>query len=195
MPKLTDTQLVILSAAAQRDGGSVLPLPASLTTNKGAAAAVLKSLVKRGLIAEQPAGRDYETWREVDGRRTTLVITEAGLEAIGVDPDQDTDASAGANKTKPKKRRRKATTPTANAGTAPPAASPAARPGTKQALLIDLLRRDGGATIGEIVAAIGWQPHSVRGAISGSVKKKLGLPVTSEAIEGRGRVYRIAAGG
>ncbi len=194
MPKLTDTQLVILSAAAQRDGGAILPLPASLTINKGAAAAVLKSLVKRGLIAERPAGRDDETWREVDGQRTMLVITEAGLEAIGVEPDHDSDASAGTAKTKPKKRRHKATTPTANAGTAPHASSTAVRPGTKQAMLIEMLRRNGGASIGEIVEATGWQPHSVRGAISGAVKKKLGLTVTSETVEGSGRVYRIVAG-
>lgn len=196
MPKLTDTQLVILSAAAQRDGGAVLPLPASLTINKGAAAAVLKSLVKRGLIAEQPAGRDDEPWREVDGRRMTLAVTEAGLEAIGVETDHAAAASAGTAKTKPKKKRRdKTTTPAAGADTMPHGSSPAVRPGTKQALLIDLLRRDGGATIGEIVEAIGWQPHSVRGAISGAVKKKLGLIVASETVDGRGRVYRIAERG
>ena len=43
----------------------------------------------------------------------------------------------------------------------------------------------------EIVEAIGWQPHSVSGAISGALKKKLGLTVESEVVEGRGRVYRI----
>ena len=196
MPKLTDTQLVILSAAAQRDGGAVLPLPASLTINKGAAAAVLKSLVKRGLIAEQPAGRDDEPWREVDGQRMTLAVTEAGLEAIGVETDHAPAVSAGTAKTKPKKKRRaKAATPVASADAALHGSSPAVRPGTKQALLIDLLRRDGGATIGEIVEAIGWQPHSVRGAISGAVKKKLGLIVASETVDGRGRVYRIAERG
>ncbi len=68
----------------------------------------------------------------------------------------------------------------------------AVRPGTKQALLIDLLTRKKGATIEEIVEATGWQPHSVRGAISGALKKKLGLAVTSEKVGGRGRVYRIA---
>ena len=72
--------------------------------------------------------------------------------------------------------------------------SPAVRAGTKQMLLIDLLERKRGATVPEIVKAIGWQPHSVRGAISGSLKKKLGLAVTSETVEGRGRVYRIARG-
>ena len=56
MPKLTDTQLVILSAAAQRDGGTVLPLPESLKINKAAAARTIKSLTNRGLIFEQPAG-------------------------------------------------------------------------------------------------------------------------------------------
>ncbi len=70
-----------------------------------------------------------------------------------------------------------------------------ARAGTKQALLIDLLKRKTGATIDDLVKATGWQPHSVRGAISGTLKKKLGLTVTSEPIEKRGRVYRIVGRG
>lgn len=74
--------------------------------------------------------------------------------------------------------------------------SPAAvRPGTKQALLIDLLNRKKGATIDDAVKATGWQPHSVRGAISGTLKKKLGLTVASEIIGNRGRVYRIVGQG
>jgi hypothetical protein len=77
-----------------------------------------------------------------------------------------------------------------------PATAPAkARPETKQAILIAQMQRKEGATIGELVRVTGWQAHSVRGAISGALKKKLGLAVTSEKIEGRGRVYRIAAGG
>jgi len=72
---------------------------------------------------------------------------------------------------------------------------PLARAGTKQATLIDLLRPPGGATIAHLVKATGWQPHSVRGAISGALKKKLGLAVTSEPIEKRGRVYRIVGRG
>ncbi len=63
--------------------------------------------------------------------------------------------------------------------------------GTKQAILIEMLRRPKGATIQQMTTKTGWQPHSVRGAISGTLKKKLGLPVTSETVEGRGRVYRI----
>ena len=64
--------------------------------------------------------------------------------------------------------------------------------GTKQAILIEMLRRPNGATIQQMTAKTGWQPHSVRGAISGTLKKKLGLAVISETVEGRGRVYRIA---
>ena len=66
------------------------------------------------------------------------------------------------------------------------------RKGTKQALLVGLLDRPEGATIDEIIAATGWQPHTVRGAFAGALKKRLGLTITSEKREGRGRVYRFA---
>ncbi len=73
-------------------------------------------------------------------------------------------------------------------------AKPSAHRGTKQATLIEMLSRPKGATIADLVTATGWQAHSVRGAISGSLKKKLGLRVTSETVEARGRVYRISGG-
>jgi len=62
---------------------------------------------------------------------------------------------------------------------------------TKQQIMIDLLRRPEGAGIDEITAATGWQSHTVRGAMSGALKKKLGLEITSKKVEGLGRVYRI----
>ncbi len=176
MPKLTDTQLVILSAAARRKDGTVLPLPRSLKVNKAAATTVLKSLLKKGLVAERPAAADEAHWRETrDGGRTALAISDAGLQAIGVDADRKT--SKQSSSTKPQ------------GGTSPAAG----RPGTKQALLIDLLKRKKGATIEKIVEATGWQAHSVRGAISGALKKKLGLMVTSEKPGDGPRRYRIAA--
>ena len=64
------------------------------------------------------------------------------------------------------------------------------RADSKQALLIAMLRRDEGATIEQIVEATGWQRHTCRGAISGALKKRLGLAVISGKIDGR-RVYRI----
>ena len=63
---------------------------------------------------------------------------------------------------------------------------------TKQQMLIDLLKRPEGATIDEIVAATEWQKHTARGALSGALKKRLGLTIHAEPEPGRGRVYRIA---
>jgi hypothetical protein len=54
-----------------------------------------------------------------------------------------------------------------------------------------MLKRRDGATIEEIVKAFDWQPHTVRGAIAGALKKKLGLNIVSEKDENRGRIYRI----
>ncbi|WP_322890679.1 MULTISPECIES: DUF3489 domain-containing protein [unclassified Yoonia] len=73
------------------------------------------------------------------------------------------------------------------------AKTPRVRSGTKQAQVIALLQRPEGATIAEIVEATAWQAHSARGMISGALKKKLGLAVTSAEVDGRGRVYWIGA--
>ena len=67
----------------------------------------------------------------------------------------------------------------------------APRPDTKLARLIALLERKRGATIGDLMEATGWQAHSVRGALSGSLRKKFGHTISSEKVNGRGRVYRI----
>ncbi len=66
------------------------------------------------------------------------------------------------------------------------------RESTKEALLIDMLRRPEGATIAQIMTATGWQAHTCRGAFAGALKKKRGLTVTSEKPEGGSRVYRLA---
>jgi hypothetical protein len=72
------------------------------------------------------------------------------------------------------------------------AAKPQIREGTKQATLIAMLRRPEGADLDEIAEATGWQKHTIRGAISGALKKKLGLEVTSTK-DGQGRrIYKLA---
>ncbi len=63
---------------------------------------------------------------------------------------------------------------------------------SKQATLIRLLKRPGGATIDEMAEATGWQRHSIRGLMSGALKKRLKLSIASEKEE-RGRIYRITA--
>ena len=201
MPDLTDTQLVILSAAAQREDGAVLPVPKSLKIKGSAVTKTLEGLRKKGLLEEMPAARDSEAWRKTDGgQRMMLVITESGLRAIDGGPDGKTDKKPAAKnrqakKPQPKKRRGRAASKPAAAESKSKRSPPAVRQGTKQALLIDLLKRKNGASIDDIVKATGWQAHSVRGAISGALKKKLGLTVTSEPVEKRGRVYRIVERG
>jgi len=65
-------------------------------------------------------------------------------------------------------------------------------PATKQARLIALLCRRRGATVAEMTAVTGWQPHSVRSALSRRFRKMLGLAVVSRVVRRRGRVYRLA---
>ena len=214
MTKLSDTQAVILSAASQRDDGAVLPLPETLKIKGGAVHKVLGSLKAKGLIAHQGAPRGDDP--------PPLRITRAGLQAIGVEPDDgetgqaevdtaatsaeaapagDTPAptTAGDDEAAPGKRRAK--TKAAKRGEAAPADKPKPRAGTKQALMIDLLKRPEGATVEQIAEATGWQHHTIRGAISGALKKKLGLTVEATrtrevgpnktGAKGSATVYRI----
>jgi predicted ArsR family transcriptional regulator len=94
---------------------------------------------------------------------------------------------------KPKQKTSKRTTSAtkqASVKAAKPASAKAAD--TKQQRLIELLKRPQGATIAQLAKALGWQKHTVRGTISGALKKRLGLTITSEK-EDAGRVYRISA--
>jgi hypothetical protein len=215
MTKLSDTQAVILSAAAQRDDGAVLPLPETLKIKGGAVDKVLGSLKAKGLIDHQcvPHG-DHPP---------PLRITRAGLQAIGVETEDDaprgatpadtgatapdsgveaveapapaTEADCAAPRAKRKARAR------AKPGQAAPADRPTPRAGTKQALMIDLLKGAEGATVEQIAAATGWQHHTIRGAISGALKKKLGLTIEATrtrevgpnkvGAKGSATVYRI----
>ena len=187
MTKLSDTQAVILSAAAKRDGHNVLPLPPNL--RGGAAAKVVETMIAKGLIEEVDANlRGSEpVWRETsDGHGVTVVATDAGLAAIGIEPEDANTSPAGATYAPTEE-------PAPDVPTEPDPAPKARTPreGTKQATLIAMLRAPDGASIEEIMAATGWQSHTVRGAIAGALKKKLGLEVTSEKVEERGRVYKV----
>ncbi len=71
--------------------------------------------------------------------------------------------------------------------------TPPAREGSKKAEVLALLRREGGATLPELMTATGWQAHSVRGFLSGALGKKMGLTVESAKREDGTRVYSIGA--
>lgn len=179
MPQLTEAQCLILTAGAQRRDNLALPLPKGLV---GAAAKMaVGKMIERGWLQEVEANlrRGEPLWRETgDGHGTTLIVTDAGLLAVGIEPVVVQSMAAIRDRAK------------AEPEVEPKAATP--RTGTKQALLIAMLQARDGATMGEIIAATGWQAHTVRGAMSGALGKKLGLVVTSAKEEDRGRVYRIS---
>jgi hypothetical protein len=179
MPKLTDTQTIILSAGAQRTDNIALPLPKGLA---GAAAKMaVTKMIEHGWLQEVDANlrRNEPLWRETgDGHGTTLVVTDAGLLAIGIEPEVVKTVVAIREHA---------------AKTAAPKPS-SQRAGTKQAMLIAMLQTPEGATIAEIVAVTGWMAHTARGVISGVLKKKLGLAITVAKVEGRGMVYCLPIG-
>jgi hypothetical protein len=213
MTYLSDTARVVLAAAAQRDDLSVLPFPDGVKAKGGAEQKVLAGLRKRGFV------RIIET----PGRPQRIVITSEGMAAIGIEPDDGetgpTEADTGATSadagvqaveapapatgadggaTRAKRKAEAKSTKPEKAG---PGKKPTPRAGTKQAQLIEMLKRPEGATVEQIAAATGWQHHTIRGAISGALKKKLGLTVEATrtrevgpnrtGAKGSSTVYRI----
>jgi len=179
MTKLTETQTIILTAGAKRPEYIAMPLPKGLA---GAAAKMsVTKMIEHGWLQEVDASssRGEPLWRETgDGHGTTLVVTDAGLLAIGIEPVVVKTMTA------------------IHQHAAEPAAPkpPTPRAGTKQAMLISLLQAPEGATMEAMITATCWKPHTLRGAMSRALGKKLGLIVTS-AKEGDGaRVYRISPG-
>jgi len=171
MTRLADTQSLILSAGAQRPDNIAMPLPKGL--HGAAAKKVVTMMVGRGWLEEVEANlrRGEPLWRETgDGHGTTLVVTDTGLLAIGIEPVVVKTVVAIREQA-------------AKAATLKP---PTQRTGTKQAQIIAMLQRPEGATVAEMVTATGWLAHTVRGPISGALKKKLGLSVATEKVEGRG---------
>ncbi len=167
MTKLSDTQLVLLTSASQRSDGHLFPLPEG-TSPGGALTKSASGLIKRSFAAEMEVTSPEQTWREDGNLRLGLVITEAGRDAI----------------------KGKATPPPAPAA-AVDQPDPAAARTTKSTQVIDLLKREQGATLQELVEATGWLPHTTRAALTG-VRKK-GHAVSKEK-RGEATCYRIAEG-
>ena len=167
---LNPNQQTILEHAAQNSGGKIAWFPEHI--KGGARAKVLEGLFKRALIT--PYGDEW-------------IVAAEGYDALGLprpgalpptitldDPELEADvASAEASwqtaKDKPHRT----------------------RPDSKQALVIGLLQRPEGATIAQIMEATGWQQHTCRGTLAGTLKKRLGLTITSAKEAGGQRIYRI----
>lgn len=210
MPRLTDTHLIILSSAAQRADGLVLPVPDTVRASPEKVQKILHQLLNAGLIGEQPLQLGQDTWREAEeGGRFTLMLTDAGKAQLAASETMvkgdETEAnvpsskhaatvasraqqSKGASASAPTKK----STANEKGRSARPATQPVEPPAAgKIGTLVKLFSRKSGATIEEAIKATGWQAHSIRGAISGALKKKHRFNVASEASDTRGRVYRI----
>src|SRR5712671_3311014 len=191
--KLTDTQLVILSTASQREDRAV-DGPANL--KGGGARNVITKLLSNALLEEVPAASTLPVWRkDTEKGALALRITDRGMRAIGVAapaPEPiDTRAATGvpaaaARAAEPRRsaRRRKAAPSPRKARSAP---GP-----SKQDRVLEMLRGRKGATVPAIMKATGWPQHSVRGFFAGVVRKKLNLPLISEKTD-HGRIYRIGS--
>jgi hypothetical protein len=166
---LTATQRAILAHAHQHTDGKIEWFPENI--KGGARQKVLDGLFNRALITKSASN-----W---------LVAAE-GYDALGV----------------PRKGAVKPPAPESNDSSAAPSTdasanpkTPRARENSKQAQMIEMLKRPDGATLNQLVEATGWQSHTVRGAMAGSLKKKQGLTITSEKITGQERTYRICSEG
>ena len=204
----SDTQSIILSAASLREDHAVV-LPPNL---KGSAAKkVIDKLVNETLLQEVPSKEGVPVWRRDDKNRPySLQITNDGRKAIAIGgrnaPVEKTGVNSAAvavlaartkaptkrqprpGKSAAKKKRNIASKANASKGS-----SGKVPAGSKQDNVLSLLRRPEGASLEALVKATGWQKHSVRGFLAGTVRKKLKLPLVSEKVDGA-RIYRIGKG-
>jgi hypothetical protein len=179
--KLTDAQLVMMSAAAQRKD-RCLSAPATI---KGAALSKVDvKLAKLGLVREIGAKPGAPIWRRDDaGQGYALKLTAAGLKALAVDEGpQDTIEPSEA----PQPQANNCASP--DEGGLPARAAP--RDGSKLALVIEHLQRADGATINDLTQATGWLPHTTRAALTGL--RQRGYAVIRERIGAGDSVYRIS---
>jgi hypothetical protein len=167
--QLSTTQRTILGAACAREDDLIFPVTASI--KGGPVGNSLRSMLKRGLIEEIAANDLNTVWRHDEHfGPVTLKVTPLAFSALELDGGQAVAIG--------------------NTKAVSPQPAPRRKP-TKQARLIEMLQRPDGATLDAIAQSIGWQSHTVRGAISNLRKAHPGFTITSQKVEGGVRTYSI----
>jgi len=178
--RLTDTQLIVLSRAAQREDGAAA-LSEEMTEK--AAQKLAEALVRRQLVREIRTKPGMPVWKRSEkGCSHALIITELGRTAIkaedkGESEGSDPGVQASAATDEVALAQSKGNTP---------------RQGSKLSIVIDLLGRKKGAGLEELTAATGWLPHTTRAALTGL--RKRGYAIERERSEKGGSLYRIVTG-
>ncbi|MHC2088915.1 DUF3489 domain-containing protein [Methylobacterium sp. CM6244] len=166
---IDETQQALLKAAAESPD-QLIARPSGL--NARAAKVLSAKLCKTMLVIEVVVSKDQPHWRTDERGPIGLCLTPVGGESLGLSPDaHGSDASL----------------PVADARSG--RAETKARSGTKQALIIAMLRRDEGATLADLMGATGWLAHSTRAALTGLRKRGMILTKGCDA-EGR-TAYRL----
>lgn len=175
--KLTDTQLVLLSAAAQRDD-LLITVPDTLKAS--AVKTAVGKLLSQGLLEEVGVRSSEPAFRRDDRDQPVgLKLTRAGLAAIGLDADTEHAVSEEPMEVNSAHASLEA------------AAVRSPRDGSKRALVIELLRREQGASLDDLVQATGWLPHTTRAALTGL--RQRGYMLTRTQGESGASVYRLIA--
>ena len=199
--KLSETQIALLNSASQREDRYALPPKGSKLNQARKAAA---KLIETGLLREVQAKKDAPFWKreEETGHAYALKLTAAGIKAIA--GERQIGDGAGEERQPGDAGRRSGAGCKAGSSTkaveaderepgpAISTSSTAPRAGTKINEVIAMLGRWDGATIGELIAATGWLPHTTRAALTGLRKRGYEL-ILDRSDRARGSIYRIAA--
>ena len=191
--KLTDTQLVMLSAAAQREDRCLV---ASATLNGAAAQKVAKKLISAGLAREVKGKRGDPIWRrdEESGVSYALKLTAAGAKAIGINESVEPESASNQDSALQNRDQFAVSSKVEAREAEPVRPGPSApRGGSKLMQVIELLHRERGATIDELVAATSWLAHTTRAALTGLRKRGYAVAI-DRSDDARGSFYCIETG-
>lgn len=186
MPKLNETDLVLLSIASQREDHLIVA-PEGL--EDAGRRKLAGKLMRSGMAEEVATTRDELAWRVMEeGERRGLKITPEGLAAIGLEVERDPTVRKGGRS---KNGSRSASEGKASWAMSSRVQPKAPRDESKKAGIIALLRRKSGATLAELIESTGWLPHTTRAALTGL--RKSGYELEKSKNKAGQTVYRTTS--
>jgi hypothetical protein len=154
------------------------------------------------LAGTWPGGRLVEIWNSLTGvepvkkftdRKTAIARIWKAIQSLQLASVEAEETIAPAHEVGSRRVAKKKATRKAKTSKKVPPDAKGVREGSKTAIILDLIRRPKGATLEDLMAAVGWQAHSVRGFLSAVVGKKMGLKLESTKREDGKRLYQIAS--